>query len=163
MSISLDDITCFIIPKRQKQEKYNYLAIITFNSLYIQSKCFRRATLKHIADVKEINWNDACCLFFSVNLEVVLDFLILLNKYNICTVLVLMSHLCWCKVWVIEVDHRVVYQSSGNFKFVTEHTNKYLRSRDYNWSNRKHLYTVTYMLITSDIGIKGSMYGAISH
>ena len=69
MSTSLDDITCFIIPKRQKQEKDNYLAIITFNSLHIQSKCFRQATLKHSADVKEdkleIDWNDACFVLFS--------------------------------------------------------------------------------------------------
>jgi len=68
MSISLNDISCFIIPKRQKQEKDNYLAIITFNSLHIQSKCFRRATLKYGADVKEdnleIDWNDACFCSF---------------------------------------------------------------------------------------------------
>ena len=97
-----------------------YKANVSDRQLWSIARMLKRTNLKSIGTT--------LALFFSVNLEVVLDFLTLLNKYNICTLSVLMPHLCWCKAWFIEVDNRVVYQSSGNVKLVTEHTNKCLRT-----------------------------------
>jgi len=37
--------------------------------------------------------------------------------------IILMSHLCWNKIEVGEVDNSVVHQSRGNLRVVTEHVN----------------------------------------
>lgn len=65
MSTSLDDCDDFIIPRRQKQENDNYLAIITIVTHYAKQYLLNVTVnwnLKYVTEVKadttEIDWND---------------------------------------------------------------------------------------------------------